>query len=109
MKNILQLVTERKQHDKKFVNYLLEDFLLRMNFFKQWNRSDAIGIDLAVTARHKNIVQFIPHKTALFILEQFLFKKQQHNDNHMQQQNNLFTQLFMKTVYCFSCLSCFLL
>jgi hypothetical protein len=30
-----------------------------------------------VTARHKNFVQFIPHKTALFILEQFLFKKQQ--------------------------------
>jgi hypothetical protein len=48
MKNILQLVTEKK-NDKKFVNYPLEDFLLRLNFFKQWNRSDAIGIDLAVT------------------------------------------------------------
>jgi hypothetical protein len=27
-----------------------------------------------VTARHKNIVQFIPHKTALFILEQNFFR-----------------------------------
>jgi hypothetical protein len=30
-----------------------------------------------VTARHKNVVQFIPHKTALFVLEKFLFKKPQ--------------------------------